>query len=234
MTAAPEEQAERAKLARLLGLSGPEDLACLDGVPAAEVRAYREQTTELLFDAVAGSMRGLADASRLLPAKTLAAIAHRALGPLVCGRLASLIDPGRAADVAGRLPVDFLAQVAAEVDPRRVAGILQAIDPETIVAAALQMVADGEDVAMGRFVAHLDRRALHGCIEAFDDATLIRVAFVLDDKAGLDDVFTLVDDERARGLPDAAAAAGLEGELANVEGHLTGAQHARMQALRVA
>lgn len=230
MRAATEETAERFRLARLLRLEDPAALEpILENLPAAEIARYREDVIELLYGSVTGGLKGAAEVSRLLPVKSLAAIAHRALGPVICGRLVGLIDAGRAADVAAHLPVAFLAQTAAELDPRRAGAVLGALDEQTLVAAAVQMVRDGEHVALGRFVFHLDRHALHACIEAFPDADLVRVGFVAEEKARLGEVFALIDEERAAGLAQVARDAGIEDEYLNVLTHLDDAARGRLE-----
>jgi hypothetical protein len=229
MRAATEETAERHRLARLLRLEDPATLEpILAGVAAADIARYREDVVELLYGSVTGGLKGAAEVSRLLPVKTLAAIAHRALGPVICGRLVGLIDPHRAADVAGHLPIAFLAETAAELDPRRAGAVLGALDQETLVAAAVQMVRDGEHVALGRFVFHLDRIALHACIEAFPDVDLVRVGFVAEEKHRLGEVFALIDDERAAGLERVARDAGIEDQYRNVLTHLDAAARGRL------
>ena len=80
--------------------------------------------TETLYDADGGSLGRLAAASRLLPAGLTATIGQRAFGPLLSARLAGLLDPDRAVDVAAKLPPPFLADVAIELDPRRASELI--------------------------------------------------------------------------------------------------------------
>ena len=69
-------------------------------MPAPKLRDYREAATDLLYDDESELLARTADASRLLPARTLAAIGEGALGPLICARLTSLLDPRRAAEIS--------------------------------------------------------------------------------------------------------------------------------------
>ena len=106
------------KLARLLQRD-PDTLAYLDGVPEPDLRALRELVTERLFSAQGQALSRLASASKLLPTGLAATIGERTFGPLLCARVAGLLEPSRAVDVAAKLPTPFLADVAIELDPRR-------------------------------------------------------------------------------------------------------------------
>jgi hypothetical protein len=118
-------RAEVLKLARLLD-EDPDELGFLESVAVADLVALREGVTEVLFSAHAGVLTRLVAASRLLPTSVVAAIGERAFGPVLSARLAGLLDPERAVDMAGRLPVSFLADVAVEIDPRRASALLGA------------------------------------------------------------------------------------------------------------
>jgi hypothetical protein len=88
------------------------------------VRRLRERATDRLFDADGHALQRIAAASKLLPAAVAAAIGQRAFGPLLCARIAGRLDPGRGVDLAARLPAEFLADVAVELDPRRAGEII--------------------------------------------------------------------------------------------------------------
>jgi hypothetical protein len=152
MSAATESRAEAAKLARLLGLDGPESLTYVHQVPASELRDYREAVTELLYDDDQALLQRTADAARLLPAHTLATIGEHALGPLICARLTGLLDPDRAVEISGHFSIDFLAQLSAELDPRRAVDVVTSMPGDRVLEIAAAMAAAGEHVAMGRFV----------------------------------------------------------------------------------
>ncbi len=109
-------RAELLKLARLLNRD-PDQLSYLEVVAADDLKAFREQLTEVLFASSSKTLIRLAVASKLLPTGVVATIAQRAFGPLLAARVAGLLDPGRAVDVAAKLPPDFLADVAIELDP---------------------------------------------------------------------------------------------------------------------
>lgn len=216
MSRTSESRAEAAKLGRLLGVEDPKTLAFLLPVPAPELRDYREAITDLLYDDDRELLQRMADAARLLPARTLAAIGERALGPLICARLTSLLDPHRAAEISEHFTVNFLARLAAELDPRRAVEVVSAITTDTVVAVSAVMAADGEHVAMGRFVAYLDEAALSLCIEALCDEDLLRVLFVMEGEERLTSVFEIIGAERAAQMLAAAHVNGLREEAGHV------------------
>jgi len=126
-----QARAEVLRLARLLDRD-PDELAYLEALGPADLRALRRRVTETLYDAHDGALRRLAAAGRLLPGALTATLAQRAFGPLLSARLAGLLDLDRAVDVAGRLPPPFLADVAGEMDPRRASALIASISPELI------------------------------------------------------------------------------------------------------
>lgn len=212
MSRTSESRAEAAKLGRLLRVEDPRALAFLLPVPAAELRAYREAATDALYNDEAELLARTADVARLLPAHTLARIGERALGPLICARLTSLLDPSRAVEISAHFTVDFLAQLAAELDPRRAAEVVSGIATNTVVAVSVAMAANGEHVAMGRFVAHLDEPALSRCVQALGDEDLLRVVFVMEGDERLTAVFEMIGAERAERMLAAAQKSGLAEE----------------------
>ncbi|MGO8905518.1 MAG: hypothetical protein ACLQMH_07845 [Solirubrobacteraceae bacterium] len=220
MSRTSESRAETAKLARLLGVEDPQALEFLLPVPARELRDYREAVTDLLYDDDQELLARTADAARLLPAGTLAAIGERALGPLICARLTSLLDPRRAAEIAEHFTLDFVAQLAAELDPRRAVEVVSAIAADTVAAISAAMAANGEHIAMGRFVAYLDETALSRCIETLGDEDLLRVVFVMEGEERLVSVFEMIGAARTERMLAAARVNGLLEEAEHVLGRL--------------
>ena len=181
-------QAEVMKLARLLGRE-PDELAYLERLAPADLRALRDSVTETLYDAHGSSLARLAAASRLLPAGITATIGQRAFGALLSARLAGLLETDKAVEVATKLPPPFLADVAVELDPRRASDLIGAIAPALIGQVTAELVARREYVTMGRFVGHLSDEAIAAAVAAMDDEALLQVAFVLEDPSQLSRLF---------------------------------------------
>ncbi len=226
---APQVRAEILKLSRMLGRD-PEQLAYLERVSLADLRDLREQTTEVLWAAHGPALTRLAAAGRLLPAGLTATISERAFGPLLSARLAGLMEPARAVEVASRLPAPFLAELAIELDPRRASTVIAMIAPQQIAAITRELVRRGEYVTMGGFVGHLGDGALSAALAAMDDPTVLRVAFVLEDKDRLQRLMDLLPVARLPDLIEAAAQEGLWLEALDVLGHLSSARRSELAA----
>ena len=218
-------RAEILRLARLLGRD-PAQFAYLETIELADLRALREQTIELLWDADGASLGRLAAASRMLPAALTATIAQRAFGPLLAARIADRLEPARAVDIAAKLPTEFLADLATDLDPRRASAVLELIPSRQIAAVTRVLVARGEHVTMGGFVGHLGDDAIEAALAETDDATLLRVGFVMDDKARLPRLFALLGEDRLDALFAAASRHGLWIEALDLLIHLDADQRA--------
>jgi hypothetical protein len=223
----PEEalrsHAEVVKLARLLGRS-PEQLEYLEQVPLGDLSALREQVTGVLFDAQGSALARLATASKVLPTGVIATIAEKAFGPLVSARIAGLLDPGRAVEVAAKLPPAFLADVAIELDPRRASEVIARIPARQIAEVTRELVRRDEHVTMGRFVGHLSDEALAAAIEEMDDRMLLRVTFVLEEQDRLGHLIELLPERRRQSISEIEAGEEFAPLARELLGHARGAR----------
>ncbi|MFI5003396.1 MAG: hypothetical protein ACHQE6_00130 [Solirubrobacterales bacterium] len=137
--------------------------------------------------------------------------------------ITGLLDPRRAAEISEHFTVEFLSRLAAELDPRRAVEVVSAITADTVVSVSVAMAANGEHIAMGRFVAYLDDAALSLCIEALRDEDLLRVAFVMEGEERFTSVFEMIGVERAKRMLGAAHVNGLIEEAEHVAGRLQAA-----------
>jgi len=199
MTAALDAQVEIIKLARLLG-TDPVELDYLRAAQPNDIRRFRDQVTDVLFDGDRARLGGFAAGSRVIPASLAATIAERTLGPVLCARLTALVEPDKAVEIAKRLPAPFLAEVAVEMDPRRAKDVIAHIPADLIEAVAGELGRLGEAVTMGQFVAFLSEPALHAAMNGIDDVTLLRTAFVMEGKARLNDIISFLPTERLRSI----------------------------------
>jgi hypothetical protein len=220
-------RAETMKLAQLLGVDSGE-LEYLHDCSPESLVLLRLQTTDALFDGEAGVLKRVADASGLLPIGLVATIAEKGMGSLLCGRLAGMLPPERAVEVAVRLKPEFLAEVATQTDPRRAIAVISKIPAESAAGVARILNGQRAFVAMGRFVAYLDDDALRACIDELDDEALIRTSYTLEGKERLDRVITLVSDERIKQVPATATKQHLWPEVIDLIAHLGPEQRARV------
>lgn len=198
------QRPEILRLARLLRCE-PEQLDFLLAVNDAELRVFRDQVTDTLFDAHAGIMKRMAAASRLLPAPVLAKIAEKVFGPLLCARIAGVIEPGKATEVAVRLPVGFLTDLAVELDPRRSHRVIGNIPTDTVVPIAVALAHRQDWITLGQFIGFLPDEVLGGCLAALDDEQVLASAFAVDDASAVATVIDLLPESRLRSLVDTAA-----------------------------
>ena len=227
MSEALENRAEIVKLARLLGRR-PDELDYLGEVPSADVRGLRDQVTEVLFESGAGSLGRLAAASRLLPVGLVATLAQRAFGPMLSARIAGLLEPDRAVQMAARLPTGFLAEIAVELDPRRAHEVIARIPPVQIAAVTGELVRRREYVTMGRFVGHLEPAAIAAAVESMHAEALLRIAFVLEHKERFAELIELLPDPRLEQVIDTAAAEDLWPEALDLLANLGDEQRRRV------
>lgn len=193
-------EAEIRKLARVLGVA-PGRLAYLAEVPVEDLRELRERTTTVLFDAHLGVLERMAGASKLLPTPVLAKMAERVFGPLLAARIAGLVEASRGAEIAGRLSPVFLADVAAELDPRRARGIIAKLPAPVVVAVARELARRQDWITIARFVDHLPDSTIVTSLEFIPDAALPEVAALLDDPSKITKVRDLLPPERLARLP---------------------------------
>jgi len=136
----------------------------------------------------------------VLPTGLLATLGERAFGPLLCARFAALIEPARAVEVAARLPAPFLADVAMELDPRRASDVIGSMPAAQVAGVARELGERHEHVTLGLFVGHVSAQALLEAAAVLDDETLLSVAFVLENKDGLDELADVLGPARVAGL----------------------------------
>jgi hypothetical protein len=194
-------EAEILKLARVLN-APPERFSYLTQVPVEELRAFREQVTGMLFDAHLGVLQRMAGASRLLPSPLLARMAERVFGPLLSARIAGLVEVNRGVDIARRLPPAFLADVAAELDPRRASGIIVGLPEPLTVEVAAELARREDWITIARFVDHLTESAIAASLEFIPDDAIGEVAALLDDPARIASVLALLPEDRLNAIPD--------------------------------
>ncbi|MEC9361812.1 MAG: hypothetical protein ACPHN2_08395 [Sinimarinibacterium flocculans] len=202
--------AEIQKLALTLGCA-PEALSYLDKVDVPAIRALRERATAVLFDADAHLFGRVAAATKLLPTPLAAVIAEKALGALLCARIAGQLPVERAVDIAKRLKSGFLADVCIEIDPRQVRELLERIPVDRVVDVARELARRKAYIVMGRFVDCLPEPAMRAVLDALrDDEALLRIGLFVEDPAQLDAVIAMLPADRLRNMIAVAVHHGAE------------------------
>ncbi|MBF6331285.1 hypothetical protein [Nocardia transvalensis] len=196
-------RAETTKLARLLGIPDSDALDFLTHLPPESIRSFRDRATDLLFDADAAKLKRVAAATKLVPTPIAAKAAERAFGPALCAAVAASVEPARAVDIAKALPAPFLAEATIALDPRRTAAIIPKVPTRMVVEVARQLLSRGEHVTMGRFVGVVPEEMMRAAAAVMDEADLLRVGYLLEDKSSMDSLLEIVAD-RLPGIVRAA------------------------------
>lgn len=223
-----DRQAELTKLSRVLAVE-PEALAFLDGASVAGLREFRQAATHTLFDDGRETFRRLAKLSRLLPIPLLVRFTTSLVGPELAGRVASEMDPERAARMSSELPLDFLGEVCLHLDPERSREVIRGIEAACVRDVGLELLRRQEYICMARFVDILERSVLAQMMAAIvDESELLRIGFFVEDKAQLDMLIGLLDDSRLERLIHAAHLSGLWPEAIALMSHVRGETRARL------
>lgn len=189
-------RAEIVKMARTLGAT-TEIVAFLEPLGAEDLRELRERIGGTLFDEHSGKFHRLAEASRIGPVALVAKIAERAIGPVLAARVASLVNPKRAAHMAEKLSVPFMADTAVGLDPRRVQEIIARVPTRTVVSVGHELLRRGDHITMAQFADSVGDEVIRAVEESVpDDEALMRVGFYLESPETIDKLVGLLPGER--------------------------------------
>lgn len=197
-------RAELIKLSRVLACD-EKSVAFLAPLGHLEVRKLQEGISAALYDEYRGALQRLADAAKLLPASLVAKMSEMVFGPMLSARVAGLMSPDKAVDVASKLHTKFLADVTVQLDPRSASNLLGKIPTRMIVDVAQMLLERREYVTMGRFVDDLTEEAIRAVMKQLSDEALVRIGFFVERKERLAELIELVGDDRLKGIVKAVA-----------------------------
>lgn len=188
-------QAEHLKLARLLGCSEGQ-VAALQISDVEALRQLRAACTATLFDGDRASLQKVVAAARLMPAALNAIIAEKAMGPVLGSRVAGMLPPQLAVDIARRAPLALNVEVTLLIDPRSAVPMLRLMPLEIVVAVTREVVKRREYIAMARFVDTLTNEQIRACMQVLDDESILRIGFFVESPQRLEEVMGLMNDAR--------------------------------------
>jgi hypothetical protein len=204
------QHAEVLKLGRILGAK-PEQLQALDKLDAPTIRALRERVSASLFDADRQLFQRVATATKLVPVAVAALIAEKALGPLLCARVAGSLPTDRAVDIAKRQKTGFLAEVCLQIDPRQVRELIAGMPVQQSVDVAIELSQRRDYITMGRFVDSLPEPAMRAILKTLtDDEALLRIGFFVEDPSQLSAVIDMLPPQRLHHMIELAVQRGAE------------------------
>ncbi len=195
-----ENMAEMVKLARMLGLER-HAVSYLATLPPHEIRRLREAALKRMFVRDSLMFARLAKASRLLPNALVAFLGEKVFGPMLAARIAGEMPTERAVDIANRMSIPFLADVAIELDPEAAKHIIAAMPGERVRDVAIELLKRGEFITMGRFTDYLSAKTIRTVIGAIrDDEALLHIGFFMESKHRLNEVVRMLSDDRLRNM----------------------------------
>lgn len=207
-------RAELVKLARALGTT-PDGVEFAASLGAGDIRRLRERVVGALYDEHRAAFRRVAAITRTLPTALNVRIALRAFSPLLAARIASEMSPERAAELANRMPVDYLAEGCVHLDPRRAEPLITRIDRARVVAVVSELIRRGDFITLGRLLDASTAEMLSDLSTTVADEALLRIGLYAESGAQLTRAMQALPAERLRavvhsaltGTPDVRAAA---------------------------
>ncbi|WP_370325728.1 hypothetical protein [Euzebya sp.] len=217
------------RIARLLRIEA-HLLADLVAVGVEDLRTLRDQITARLFDAHAESWERAVAVAGVVPTGLAAKLAERALGPVLAARVTGATPPQRAVDIGRRLSPEFLADIAVNLDPRKVTETISAMPPDTIAAVSRVLEQRGEWLVMADFVAAVSPESLAETVDVLTERAILQVTVLLEDPVRIAQVVELLDEGRIEAVRRTAAAEGLEAHLAHLADAVEEPHRARLRA----
>ncbi|HEV7647028.1 MAG TPA: hypothetical protein VGP26_02590 [Actinophytocola sp.] len=191
--------AELVKLARALGTT-QDEIAFTTPLGAAGIRLLRERVVGALYDEHRAAFRRVAAITRTLPMPVNVRITLRAFPPLLAARVAGEMTPERAAELANRLPVEYLAESCVHLDPRRAAPLISRLDPDRVLAVVVELVDRDDFVTLGRLLDAASEKLLAHLAAAISDEALLRIGCYAESGAQLARAIGVLTPERLRGI----------------------------------
>jgi hypothetical protein len=123
--------------------------------------------------------------------------------------------PDQAAELANRMPIEYLAEGCLHLDPRRAAPLIRRIKPDRVLAVVVELAGRGEYIALGRLLDAATDRIVIDAAAAISDEALLRIGFYAESAAHLTRAVAALPEQRLRrvvacalaGPPDLRSAA---------------------------
>ncbi len=208
-------RAELVKLARALGTT-VDEVAFAATLPHEDIRDLRERVVAALYDEHRAAFRRVVTIARVLPTAVNVRITLRAFSPLLAARVAGEMTPDRAAELADRMPVEYLAEACVHLDPRRAGPLVRRIRPERALDVVTELIAREEFITLGRLLDTATARIVHDVAATVPTEALLRIGFYAESGAQLTRAVGLLPPDRLRDIvrealtgPPELASAGL-------------------------
>lgn len=190
-------RAELVKLARALGTS-TDRVAFAAVLPHEDIRRVRERVVATLYDEHRAAFQRVAAITRVLPTPVNVRIALRAFPPLLAARVAGEMPPERAAQLADRMPVAYLAEACVHLDPRRAAPLVQRIRADRVLDVVTELIDRGEYITLGRLLDAATEPVIHDVAMTVSTEALLRIGFYAESGEQLTRAVALLPPARLR------------------------------------
>jgi len=192
-------EAELVKLARALDTT-TEGVAFARPLDHGDIRQLRERVVGALYDEHRMVFQRVATISRLLPTPINVRIALRAFSPLLAARVAGEMTPDRAAELANRMPVEYLAESCVHLDPRRAGPLISRIHSDRVLAVVTELVSRGEYITLGRLLDAATERIVGDVASMVSDEAMLRIGFYAESDTHLTRAVAALPSGRLRGV----------------------------------
>lgn len=204
MSSSVLRQAELSKLAGTLGVSD-QRLEYLGRLDVSEIRDLRAAVIDKVASDSRVVFQRLAAASRVLP-NSVAARLGRYLGADVVARLTAELTPKRAAALADKMPVEFLADVCVYLDPAAVPPLLEYLPSARVTQTALELYGRRDLVTMARLTEPVPDEIVERLLNEIDDPALLTIGLLMESAERRDRLVWLLPEERLSGILQSAVA----------------------------
>jgi hypothetical protein len=197
-------QAELVKLARALDTT-LDEVSFAGSLDHGDIRRLRERVVDALYEEHRATFGRIAMITRLLPTPLNVRITLRAFPPLLAARIAGEMAPDRAAELANRMPIGYLADGCLHLEPCRAAPLISHIQPARVVAVVQELVARGEYVTIGRLLDAATERIVRDVAAVITDEALLRIGYYAESDTQLTTAVAALPPERLRTIVASAA-----------------------------
>lgn len=192
-------RAELVKLARALGTT-TDEVAFAATLPHEDIRRVRERVVATLYDEHRAAFRRVATIAGALPTAVNVRITLRAFSPLLAARIAGEMTPERAAGLADRMPVEYLAEACVHLDPRRAGPLVAHMQPERVLDVVTELIAREEFITLGRLLDTATERTIHDVAATVQTEALLRIGVYAESGEQLTRAVRLLPPDRLRDI----------------------------------
>ncbi|TDV47806.1 hypothetical protein [Actinophytocola oryzae] len=186
---------ELVKLARVLGTT-PEEVEFAAALPPATIRLVREHAVAALYDEHRAAFERVAMITRVLPTGVNVRIALRAFSPMLSARIASVMPPEKAAELANRMPVEYLTEACVHLDPRSAGPLIHRIEQARVLAVVAALIERGDFITLGRLLDTATLPIVREVSATAPTEALLRIGFYAESDDHLTRAVALLPEER--------------------------------------